>query len=173
MLFLRIYLFFRKFCFFQILHYITIMEQLRPIAALQKHIASPAILAAFLSLFPASLALADDDLDGRYLCQSGVVTALQSIDRIWQPASQEPHNFELLISQNGSQARIEKIDYECRIVFFEILSCTTGYYHFAVNTKTGRFTYDKSYGFIRGEDPRGDAEMVSTSLGICHNAPSS
>ena len=153
------------------------MEHLSNMASLRKSAVKQAILALILACFTISISVkmaqADDDLDGHYLCQSGAITALQSVDRIWQPAIKEPANFALSISQNGTQARIEKIDYECRIVFFEILSCTTGYYHFAVNTKTGRFTYDKSYGFIRGEDPRGDAEIVSTSLGICHSAPSS
>lgn len=113
-------------------------------------------------------AMADDDkIDGHYQCQSGVTTALKALDRRWTPIPVEPLQFELHISKDGQIARIEKQDFDCHLMFFEILTCSTGIYHFSVNTSTGRFTYDKSYGFIRGEDPRGDAEMVTTSLGIC------
>ena len=113
-------------------------------------------------------AFADDDkIDGHYLCQSGVTTALKALDRTWTPVPAQPLQFDLHISNDGQTAKIEKQDYDCKLMFFEILTCSTGIYHFAVNTNTGRFTYDKSYGFIRGEDPRGDAEMVTTSLGIC------
>ena len=113
-------------------------------------------------------ALANDEaIDGYYLCQSGLTTAVKALDRQWTPIPAEPLEFELQIKDDGQKALIEKQEFDCNLMFFEILSCSTGIYHFSVNTSTGRFTYDKSYGFIRGEDPRGDAEMVTTSLGIC------
>lgn len=115
-------------------------------------------------------ALADDEaIDGYYQCQSGLTTAVKALDRQWTPIPAEPLQFELQIKDDGQKALIEKQEFVCNLMFFEILSCSTGIYHFSVNTSTGRFTYDKSYGFIRGEDPRGDAEMVTTSLGICRS----
>ena len=115
-------------------------------------------------------ALADDEaIDGYYTCQSGLTTAVKALDRHWTPIPADPLEFKLEIKGDGQKALIEKQEFDCNLMFFEILSCSTGIYHFSVNTNTGRFTYDKSYGFIRGEDPRGDAEMVTTSLGICHS----
>lgn len=113
------------------------------------------------------------DLDGHYQCQDGVATGLTSLDRVWTPTGAAPQSLDIVIADNASRAVIEKIEFNCQIVFFEILACTTGFYHFSVNVSTGRYTYDKSYGYIRGEDPRGDAEAVTTSLGVCRPATGS
>ena len=125
---------------------------------------------ALLLLIAPSFAMAETlDLDGRYQCRDGVATGLTSLDRVWTPTGAPAQSLDLLIADNASRAVIEKIEFDCRIVIFEILACTTGFYHFSVNVSTGRYTYDKSYGYIRGEDPRGDAEPVTTSLGICRS----
>lgn len=124
------------------------------------------IMGALLLMLQTALA-EDETIDGHYLCQSGVTTALKALDRTWTPIPAQPLEFDLNIANDGQKAVIEKLDFDCDLMFFEILSCSTGIYHFSVNISTGRFTYDKSYGFIRGEDPRGDAEMVTTSLGVC------
>ena len=134
------------------------------------------LLLCGLMALTASPVLADETAefgDGTYLCEGGLTTAIKALERQWTPVGQETKNYTVTISGASTAARIEGADYQCQTKFFEFLGCTTGLYHFGMNIHTGRFTYDKSYGFIRGEDPRGDAEMVSTSLGICHNAPSS
>ena len=105
--------------------------------------------------------------DGHYQCQTGLASAFRAIDRQWTPIGARAATHQLEIKDDLSAAVIDGLDYECRLTFFEFLGCTTGFYHFSMNINSGRFTFDKSYGFIRGETPAGDAEEVSTSLGVC------
>ncbi|MGC6517367.1 MAG: hypothetical protein ACON49_05005 [Candidatus Puniceispirillaceae bacterium] len=105
--------------------------------------------------------------DGVYQCQGGLTTSVKALDRQWTPVGAPQKSYEVIISGERSKATIAGVDYECRLRFFEFLGCSTGFYHFAMNINTGRFTHDESYGFIRGETPGGDAEPVTTTLGYC------
>lgn len=134
------------------------------------------LLLCGLMALTASPALADETAefgDGTYLCEGGLTTAIKALERQWTPIGQETKNYTVTISGASTAARIEGADYQCQTKFFEFLGCTTGLYHFGMNIHTGRFTYDKSYGFIRGETPSGDAEIVTTTLGFCRPAPKS
>ena len=111
--------------------------------------------------------------DGTYLCEGGLTTAIKAIDRQWTPIGQATEDYTIIISDDSTAAQIEGAAYQCQTTFFEFLGCTTGLYHFSMNIHNGRFTYDKSYGFIRGETPSGDAEIVTTTLGFCQPAPQS
>ena len=127
-------------------------------------IALPA-MALFLTITPP--VHAEEMGDGHYQCQTGLASAFRAIDRQWTPIGARASTHQLEIKDDLSAAVIDGLDYECRLTFFEFLGCTTCFYHFAMNINSGRFTFDKSYGFIRGETPAGDAEEVSTSLGVC------
>ena len=116
-------------------------------------------------------ALAEELGDGTYLCKGGLTTAMKPLNRKWTPIGQPVKDYEVTISNNSTTARIDGLDYDCKTVFFEYLGCSTGFYHFTMNINNGRFTFDHSYGFIRGETPAGDAETVSTTLGFCAPAP--
>ena len=118
-------------------------------------------------LFYAAPVMAQELGDGVYQCQGGLTTAIKALDRQWTPVGSETKSYEVTISEERSKATIAGMEYECRLRFFEFLGCSTGFYHFAMNINTGRFTHDESYGFIRGETPRGDAESVTTTLGFC------
>ena len=118
-------------------------------------------------------ALAEELGDGTYICQGGLTTAIRALDRQWTPVGQAPKNYTVIISHNRKMARINGMEYECQTKFFEFLGCSTGYYHFGMNINNGRFTFDQSYGFLRGETPAGDAEIITTTLGYCAPSPSS
>ena len=122
---------------------------------------------------PASAVEAGAFGDGTYLCEGGLTTAIKAVERQWTPIGQTTKDYTITISGASTMARIEGADYQCQTKFFEFLACTTGLYHFGMNIHSGRFTYDKSYGFIRGETPSGDAELVTTTLGFCRPAPKS
>ncbi len=111
--------------------------------------------------------------DGTYLCQGGLTTGIKALERQWTPVGQEPKSYQVIISNNSRNASIGGMEYDCQTRFFEFLGCTTGFYHFGMNINNGRFVYDQSYGFIRGETPGGDAEIVTTTLGYCAPAPQS
>lgn len=123
---------------------------------------------AMLSIGTAAPQLAAQELgDGTYLCQGGLTTAIKAIDKKWTPLGAETKSFTVTIENDSRTAQINGFDFTCQTKFFEFLGCSTGFYHFAMNINTGRFTYDESYGFIRGETPRGDAETVTKTLGFC------
>lgn len=105
--------------------------------------------------------------DGSYFCKGGLTTGMKAVNRQWTPIGQETKNYNVSLFDNLSKAQIDGMDYACQTQFFEILGCTTGYYHFSLNLTSGRFIFDQSYGFIRGETPAGDAEIVTTTLGFC------
>ena len=128
---------------------------------------------AICSLGPITLAKAKELGDGTYLCEGGLTTGIQSLDRQWTPVGQVPNSYVVTLSGNSTKAVIEKMEYQCQTRFFEFLGCTTGLYHFGMNINNGRFIFDQSYGFIRGETPGGDAEIVTTTLGYCRPAPAS
>ena len=126
-----------------------------------------------LSASPALASETEEFGDGTYLCEGGLTTAIKAVNRQWTPIGQGTENYTVTISEASTAARIEGADYQCQTKFFEFLGCTTGLYHFGMNIHTGRFTYDKSSGFIRGETPSGDAEIVTTTIGFCRPAPKS
>ena len=115
-------------------------------------------------------ASAQEMSDGTYVCKGGLTTAIKSVDRLWTPIGKAPQDYQVTLSDQLSKAQINGMDYTCRLRFFEFLGCSTGFYHFTVNINSGRFTYDQSYGFIRGETPGGDAEEITTTLGYCQQA---
>ena len=108
--------------------------------------------------------------DGVYDCQGGLTTAIKALDRQWTPIGADPKSYQVEIFNQSQNAKIEGLEYDCQTRFFEYLGCTTGFYHFTMNINNGRFTFDHSYGFIRGETPGGDAEIVTTTLGYCQPA---
>lgn len=128
---------------------------------------------ALLSTSFISLAKAQEFGDGTYICEGGLTTGMQALDRQWTPVGQVPKNYVVTLSDDSTKAVIEQMDYDCKTTFFEFLGCTTGLYHFGMNINNGRFIFDQSYGFIRGETPGGDAEIVTTTLGYCRPAPTS
>ena len=105
--------------------------------------------------------------DGNYFCEGGLTTGIKALDRQWTPVGQPTINYVVTIFDDSSKARINGMEYDCQTRFFEYLGCTTGFYHFGLNITNGRFVYDQSYGFIRGETPGGDAEIITTTLGFC------
>ena len=111
--------------------------------------------------------------DGTYDCTGGLTTGIKALDRLWTPIGKDTQNYQVTLSNNLQMAQINGMEYDCKLRFFEFLGCSTGFYHFAVNINSGRFTFDQSYGFIRGETPGGDAEEVTTTLGYCQAAPKS
>ena len=123
-----------------------------------------AVTVAFLVISSAS---AQELGDGTYDCKGGLTTAIKSLDRQWTPIGHETNDYIVTIKNNSTMAVIDGMEYECQTSFFEFLGCTTGFYHFGMNINTGRFTFDQSYGFIRGETPGGSAEIITTTLGFC------
>ena len=115
-------------------------------------------------------AFAEEWGDGVYDCQGGLTTAIKALDRQWTPIGADPKSYQVEIFNESQNAKIEGLEYDCQTRFFEYLGCTTGFYHFTMNINNGRFTFDHSYGFIRGETPGGDAEIVTTTLGFCQPA---
>ena len=138
---------------------------MRPIAAL------PALIISAFCLMASHASHASDFGDGIYHCQGELTTAIKALDRQWTPIGSAPKSYQVTISNNSKTAHINGLDYTCTTRFFEFLGCSTGFYHFAMNTTSGRFTFDESYGFIRGETSGGDAEAVTTTLGLCQPAP--
>ena len=124
------------------------------------------LITALLPLLSTSI-MAQELGDGSYFCEGGLTTGIKAVNRQWTPIGQETKNYKVLITDNLATATIDGMTYGCQTTFFEILGCTTGYYHFSLNLTSGRFTFDQSYGFIRGETPGGDAEMITTTLGFC------
>lgn len=121
-------------------------------------------------LFVATPAVSEEWGDGVYDCQGGLTTAIKALDRQWTPVGSDPQSYQVEIFDQSQKARIEGLEYDCQTQFFEYLGCTTGYYHFTMNINNGRFTFDHSYGFVRGETPGGDAEIITTTLGFCQAA---
>lgn len=121
-------------------------------------------------LLSAAPAVSEEWGDGVYDCQGGLTTAIKALDRKWTPIGSEPKSYQIEIFNQSQNARIEGLEYNCQTQFFEYLGCTTGFYHFTMNINNGRFTFDKSYGFVRGETPGGDAEIITTTLGFCQPA---
>ena len=129
-------------------------------------------LITFFSLVAlTNIAQAEEFGDGTYICEGGITTGIKALSRQWTPVGQPTKNYLVTIKNNSREAVIEGLDYQCQTQFFEFLGCTTGFYHFGMNINSGRFTYDQSYGFIRGETPGGDAEIITTTLGFCRPAP--
>lgn len=126
-----------------------------------------------LAIFMTTPAMAQELGDGTYFCEGGLTTAIQALDKQWTPVGKVSQNYTVTIEGDSTRAMIDGLDYRCETKFFEFLGCTTGVYHFGMNINTGRFVYDQSYGFIRGETPSGDAEIVTTTLGFCQPAPTS
>ena len=121
---------------------------------------------ALLSLLSTPI-MAQELGDGSYFCEGGLTTGIKAVNRQWTPIGQETKNYTVSLKDNLATATIDGMTYGCQTTFFEILGCTTGYYHFSLNITSGRFTFDQSYGFIRGETPGGDAEIITTTLGFC------
>ena len=138
---------------------------------MRKHI----IRLALISLFALthSPLMAQELGDGTYLCEGGISTGLKALNRQWTPVGAPVKDYLVVISDNSQKAEIDGMSYDCQTRFFEFLGCTTGLYHFGMNLTNGRFIFDQSYGFIRGETPGGDAEIVTTTLGFCAPAPQS
>ena len=148
----------------------VICPTLYPITTFAKMGAGPLnriiLTTALLTLLSTPI-MAQELGDGSYFCEGGLTTGIKAVNRQWTPIGQDTKNYTVSLKDNLTTATIDGMTYECQTKFFEILGCTTGYYHFSLNLTSGRFTFDQSYGFIRGETPGGDAEIITTTLGFC------
>ena len=76
------------------------------------------IMGALLLMLQTALA-EDETIDGHYLCQSGVTTALKPLIAPGHLFLHNPWNLIYISQMMGKKAVIEKLDYDCDLMFLK------------------------------------------------------